>query len=159
LEKYKDKIFFLEIVNKNISLVSTIVSSISKYENIVISSVNGKIVEKIKNKIPNVKTISDLKEILWIYFLFKVGLLSFKKKIKGDFLFLPERVGSSKFIIEGIIKWGIKNESPVYYLGVETLKEAEEFAIVGGTGVVVEPNFPVSEIARLKRTFLTLKQD
>lgn len=129
-EKFPKANFNIDLKDKNKRLVEVYVKLINKYkvknQVITTSDYSGNL-KYLRKLLPGSITNSTVCEMIWIIFLFKIGLLKYKTKFKARVVQVPIKYGFIKIVNEKFIKllhlkkvkihvWTINNVKQINYL-------------------------------------------
>lgn len=144
LLSFPENKFALNLEGESIKLVKEVLNILIEQESVervIISSVSGKFIKEIRKKLPAVATTFSPLGIIGLYFLFRSGLLSMKKKFAADALFIPESIGPSYMGNRVLIREVRSRKIVVYIWNVKTAKEVKRLRQYSVEGFVTD-NLP-----------------
>ncbi len=108
----------------------------SKAGNRVLVSASGKMMKKIRGRMPDIATTFTFTGVLGFYALYRSGLISARRHFNGDALMLPETIGVSYIASPGVVEAARKRGLRVYLLDVNDENSIRRFLDSGANGFI-----------------------
>lgn len=107
LEAFPEQKFNIDLKDKSVQQVSYFINIINKFNahnRIIVASWYYSILNKVRKFNPEIATSFSAYEIMWIYFLFRSGLLFLNINFKGTALQIPQKRGQLNIVTKSFVK-------------------------------------------------------
>ncbi len=139
LSVFKDQRFNLHIPDKDPKLIQqfcSVVSNLRSEERILVSSLTGYNLNKIRSMFPDIPTCFSFNGIAAFYALYRTGLIYFKKTFRDDAIITHEMIGASFLANAGLIEEAKSRNIRVFVLNVMTEDQVKRLNEAGVNGFV-----------------------
>ena len=136
--------FIIDLADSSDVLTEKVVEMLQDYnsiERILVSSAHSRPLKQIRKKLPRVATTLSSMSIMGAYFLYRSGLLPFKKNFAGDAMLIPEAIGVSYLANRLLIQEMKKRGKAVYIWNVESREEIDRLTDINIDGYITD-NIP-----------------
>lgn len=139
LEEFPAQRFNIDLKAKNpaqVSYYAEIIRKTDAFDRVLTASEYGPNVKEARKQLPGIATSISLWEGLWLYFLFKSGLLFVKNKFPYDALQIPEYLGTSHVVTETFVNAMHEKGLRVHVWTVNEEKDMRRLFDVGVDAIV-----------------------
>ncbi len=126
LNEFPDTRFIVNLMDNSLSSVKSFTDLVMKTkaeERLLVSSPHGKVIRFLAKQLPSVPVNFSLMGIVWIYALFRSGIINFFNHFSADAIITPENMGTSYIANRGLIK-ALKEKGCMVYVRVLAKEES-----------------------------------
>ncbi len=150
LEEFPEQRFNIDLKDKNprqVEHFADIVKRMNARNRVLAASEHAPNNRMVRKLLPEIATSFALSEALMFYFLFRSGLLLFKRKFVPDALQIPEFMGPSHVANEGLIRMAHDRGIKVHIWTVNDEKSMRRLFEAGADGIISDDPALLKKVA------------
>ena len=136
-----DRRFNLELMSKSLDFIhdlGRLLKELDAGERVLVYSMYGSVVDSIRKMMPETAVSVSLYRIVWIYALFRSGLLYFKRRFRSDVMQIPESIGPSYIANRALIRECIVKGLRIYVSVDNTRNQIQRLYESGASGFITD---------------------
>ncbi len=154
LETFPGQRFNIELKDCNPASVEGYCGVIRKFnadERVLTASEHYANIVEVRRILPEMATSASMREVINIYFLFKIGMLSLKKSYRMDALQIPEFVSFSRLANPGMVKMLKSKGVRVHVWTINKEEEMRRLIEIGVDGIITDEPALLKKVLRSYR--------